>query len=217
MSTLRSALVIVLPFAALLPLVAPGLAHVLLHGAAADDVDLYVPTLALFGPGVLFFTVHYMLLRGFYALEQTRTVFWNQCWVAATNVVVAVVLVRSTSDEHTAPALAVAYAASYFVGSVLSYVVLRRRLGSLDGARLTRFLLRLAVATAISTGVAWAVALVLNEISGDPEWPVAALQALAITLVDVLVFLALARAMRLDEVTSVIRTVTRRVPAPGPR
>ncbi|MCW2768098.1 MAG: integral rane protein MviN [Nocardioides sp.] len=216
-SALRSALVILLPFAALLPLIAPGLARVLLHGAAAGDVNLYAPTLALFGPGVLFFTFQYVMLRGFYALELTRTVFWNQCWVAATNIVVAVVLVRNTSDEHTAPALAVAYAVSYLVGCVLSYVVLRRRLGGLDGARLTRFLLRLGIATAISTGVAGALALLLHDISADPAWPVAAVQALAITGVDVLVFLGLARVMRLDEVTSVIRTITRRVPAAGPR
>ena len=216
-SAMRSALAIVLPFAALLPLIAPDVARILLHGAAADDVDLYVPALALFGPGVLFFTIHYMMLRGFYALELTRTVFWNQCWVAATNVVLAVVLVRATDDAHTAPALVGAYAASYLVGAVLSYVVLRRRLGGLDGARLTRFLLRLVIATAISTGLAWVATRLLHGLTPDPQWPVATLEALAITGVDVVAFLLLAKVMRLDEVTSVIRTLTRRVPAAGPR
>jgi putative peptidoglycan lipid II flippase len=213
----RSALAIVLPFAALLPLVAPGLAALLLHGAAADDADLYVPTLALFGPGVLLFTVHYMLLRGFYALEQTRTIFWNQCWVAATNIVLAIVLVRSTDPRHTAPSLVVAYAASYLVGSVLSYVSLRRRLNGLDGAVLLRFVVRLLLATLAATGLAWVVFWGLGAVDGDPSWPVSVLEAAVITAVDVAVFVVLARAMRLDEVTAMIRTVTRRVPVPGRR
>ena len=30
------------------------------------------------------------MLRGFYALERTRTVFWVQCVIAATNIALAV-------------------------------------------------------------------------------------------------------------------------------
>ena len=63
----------------------------------------------LFGPGVVFFTVHYLMLRGFYALEQNRTVFFIQCAIAATNVVVAVVLVSRATPAQTSPALVVAY------------------------------------------------------------------------------------------------------------
>ncbi|CAB4695175.1 MAG: murein biosynthesis integral membrane protein MurJ [Actinobacteria bacterium] len=209
--TLRSSLVLVLPFAALLPFVASDVARVLLHGSAADDVDLYVPTLALFGPGIVLSTVHYMMLRGFYALELTRTVFWNQCWVAATNIGVAVALVGSTDPEHTAPALVGAYAAAYLVGSVLSYVVLRRRLGGLDGARLTRFAVRLLLATAGATAVAGLLATLLHRAVDDPHWALAAGQAIVVGLLDLVVFVLLARLMRLREVTDVLDTVTRRV------
>ena len=94
-ATLRTALTVVVPFAALLPVVAPDIANVVWgHGAASVSYENAVPTLSLFGAGVVFFTVHFLMLRGFYALEQTRTVFWIQCAVAATNIVSAVVLVR---------------------------------------------------------------------------------------------------------------------------
>ena len=59
----------------------------------------------------MFFTVHYLVLRGFYALELNRTVFFVQCAVAATNIVVAVALVHATSAQRTSPALVVSYAA----------------------------------------------------------------------------------------------------------
>ena len=82
-----------------------------------------IASLALFGPGLVFFTVHYLMLRGFYALERTRTVFFDP--------------VRDRGHQHrggagagrarptpelTSPALVVAYTASYAVGSVLSYL-----------------------------------------------------------------------------------------------
>ncbi|WP_244930670.1 murein biosynthesis integral membrane protein MurJ [Nocardioides sp. W7] len=209
--SLRTALAVLLPFAALLPVVAPDIAQVVWgHGAAADDFDSYVPTLALFGPGVVFFTVHYLMLRGFYALERTRTVFFIQCWVAATNIAVALALVLRTNDEQTSPALVVAYSASYAVGAAISYAVLRRTVGGLHTGELLRFLVRLLLATAISTGVAVAVAWPLHRATEDSSWPAAVLVGGLVAVVDVVVFLVLARVLRLREVTSVLQTVTRR-------
>ena len=94
----------IVPFAALLPVLAPDLANLLLgHGATKESYSLYVPTLSLFGVGLFFFTLHYLMLRGFYALERTRTVFWVQCAVALTNIVAAVVLVPRVDPVDTAP------------------------------------------------------------------------------------------------------------------
>ncbi|MQW77050.1 murein biosynthesis integral membrane protein MurJ [Nocardioides sp. dk4132] len=211
--TLRTALAVMVPFAALLPLVAPELARILFgFGASADSIGAYAPTLAVFGPGILLFTVHYLVLRGFYALEQTRTVCLNQCWVALTNIVVALVAVRAVDPEHTAPALAAAYAASYLVGSVLSYGVLRRRIGTLDDARLVRFLVRLVLITVLTTAVAAVPALTLDRWSGTDSWPGAVLVAGVTLGVAGVVYLLLARAFRLREVTDVIETITRRLP-----
>ena len=131
---LRTALAVIVPFAALLPVVAPDLAAILWNwGAASSTYTLYILSLSLFGVGVVFFTVHYLMLRGFYALERTRTVFFIQCAVGATNILVAVVLVRATDAVHTSPALVVAYIASYAVGSAVSFLVLRRTLAAGGG------------------------------------------------------------------------------------
>ncbi len=211
--TLRSALAIVIPFALLLPLIAMDLSNVIWgHGAAADTYPLYAPSLSLFGAGLIFFTVHYLMLRGFYALERTRTVFWIQCAVATTNVVAAVVLVRATNANHTSPSLVLAYTASYLVGSAISYAVLRRLLGGLQTPALARFLVRVAAAALGSAAVAAGAAYLLHQVADHPSWPVAALWVLVITGVDVVVFLVLARLLRLREVTILVDTVTARLP-----
>ena len=116
------------------------------HGAAADEFAAYAPSLALFGPGLVFFTVHYLMLRGFYALERTRTVFWIQCAVAATNIVAALVLVRATDDAHTSPGPGLAYSASYLVGPRSPTPCCAARSAVCGTPTLVRFLVRLLIA-----------------------------------------------------------------------
>ena len=211
-STLRAALAVILPFAALLPVIAEDVSNLIWgHGAAADSFDRYVPTLSLFGAGLLLFTVHYLMLRGFYALEDTRTVFLIQCAVGGTNIAMAVLLVTQTDAEHTSPALVLAYTAAYLVGSLLSYGVLRGRLGGLETPALLGFVGRLVVAVGFATTVALLVATGLHALVDEPHWAVAAGMAVVVTLVDGVVFVVLARALQLREVTAVLGTVTRRL------
>ncbi len=214
-STMRTGLAVIVPFAALLPLLAPDLPRILFgYGAAADSVDNYVATLALFGPGLVFFTVHYVVLRGFYALEQTRTVFFVQCAVGVTNVAVALVLVNLTGPAATAPSLVLAYTAAYAVGSLVSYSVLSRQVGGLGGRRLLRFVVRVALVVLVATALAASVAWGLHHAGPEDSRLMAGLRVLVVGVVDVAAFLLLARLVRLREVTDVLRTLTRRAPAP---
>ncbi|MBZ5738172.1 murein biosynthesis integral membrane protein MurJ [Nocardioides mangrovi] len=211
--TLRSALAVVVPVALLLPFVAMDASHLIWGwGAAKNDFDAYAPTLALFGVGLVFFTVHYLMLRGFYSLERTRTVFWIQCAVAATNIVAALLIVHHVDAADTAPALVIAYTASYLVGAAISYGVLRGALGGLRTPRLVRFVVRLLVAGAVATGaVALATTAIGTPSVDDALW--LALVRLAVAgLVELVVLVAMARVLRIREVTSMVEAFTRRLP-----
>jgi putative peptidoglycan lipid II flippase len=214
MIALRSALSVVVPFALLLPVVARDTAHVIWgYGAGRDTYQNFAPTLALFGIGLVFFTVHYLMLRGFFALEQTRTVFWIQCVIALTNIAAAVLLVREATAAQTSPALVLAYAAAYLVGAAVSSGVLARTLGGIGVRSLVRFLVRLVLVAVLSTTAAVGAAWLLRGLGEDPALVVALLRAVAVTAVDVVVFLLLARLFRLQEVTAVLDTVARRLPS----
>jgi putative peptidoglycan lipid II flippase len=177
------------------------------YGATATTFDHYVPSMILFGPGIVFFTVHYLMLRGFYALELNRTVFYIQCVIATANVVVAVVLVHGATAAQTSPALVIAYGTSYLVGSALSYAMLRNRLGGLETPALVRFAVRLLIAAVVAAGVAAAVRGVLPGGGADVSHGLAALRVVVVGVLDVVLFLALARAMRIHEVATIIDTV----------
>ncbi|WP_240311751.1 murein biosynthesis integral membrane protein MurJ [Nocardioides houyundeii] len=216
-STLRTCLVVVVPFAALVPVLAWDIANVV-YGFSDDPetVGSFVPSLRLFGIGLVLFTVHYLMLRGFYALERTRTVFFIQCAVAGTNVVAAVLLVREASAVDTSPALVIAYATAYLVGSVVSYAVLRRTLGGLDSTRMLRFAIRLVAVVALSTALAWLVSLGLDALGQQPNPLVSLGRGAVVGTVDLVALVLLARLFRLGEVGElvdpVLDTVRRRLP-----
>ena len=200
-STLRTALVVVLPFATLVPILARDIAGVLFE-AGAGDPRAFAPTLALFGPALAFFTVHYLMLRGFYALEQTRRVFFIQCAISATNIAAAFWLVDRASAVQTAPALVLAWLVSYVVGSALSYGVLRRTLGGLGTPALVRFLIRMAVACAAAGLAAWGVELGLAGLGERPGILLSLLRGALAGLAGGLALLLVARLLHIREITS---------------
>jgi len=210
-STLRTALALVLPFALLLPITAGDVAGFAFGWDNPEEAAAFAPTLAVFGPALVVFTVHYFMLRGFYAMEMTRLVFFIQLAVSTTNVVVALLLVPSRPPEDTAPMLVVAYLASYTVGAVVSFVLLRRRVGGLETPQLLRFLVRMALVLAFTRAAAWGVE---RALAGMGEYPgpfPSLLRGGLSAAAGMLIFLVGARLLRVREVTSLVDTVAARL------
>ncbi len=211
-STIRSTYALVLPVLALVPVLAPDLVDLVWsYGSAEDTASDFVPSVSLFAIGILFFTTHYLVLRGFYALERTRQVFWNQCAIAAVNIGAAIALTRDIDPAETAPRLVVAYAAAYALGAALSYRQLSGIVGGLGGRDLLRFAVRMVIVVGLSIGIAWSIRLGLDEtVTGDDT--ITTLLRLALVAGGGLgSYLLLARLFRLSEVTEVTSLVTSRL------
>ena len=214
-ATTRTALALILPFALVLPAIALPLSDIVFgYGAASETYEGFSTTLIAFGPGLVFFTVHYLTLRGFYALERNRTVFFVQCVIATANVVLALAVVNAVDARLTAPGLAVAYGGAYALGAITSYLVLRRVLGSMQTPQLIRFGVRMLIAAALAGAAAYgwrsAVYAVWDGVGDGSK-----LQSLLVLgstgLVDLAVLVVLARAMRITEIQEVTSLVTTRL------
>jgi len=211
-ATTRTTYAALLPLLALVPVIAPDLAGLTFdYGRASSSYRNFVPVLSLFAIGAIVYTTHYLMLRGFYALEQNKRVFYNQCAVAATNIALAVVLTRGAPGSEIAQRLVLAYAGAYLVGAVLSIVQLGGMVGGLDGARTLRFLVRLVVATGVATGVAVLLRLGLHEILPGDAKSAVVIRLAVIGLADLAVIVTAGRLMRITEITEITELVTRRL------
>jgi putative peptidoglycan lipid II flippase len=217
-STLRLVLAVIVPFGVSLVVLGPSLSTVLFSwGHAAGDTASLGQTLVAFAPGMVMFSVHYTLLRGFYAVEDTRTPFFIQCVIAAVNITLAIGLTLVVSPEFVAPALALAYGASYTVGALVSIAVLSYRLGGLDRRTLAGFAVRVATAAVPAALLAWVLIYGLERLGLDVASKTDSVVLLSVGgLAGLLAYLLLARVLSIREISSIVRLVVYRGRGPGP-
>ncbi|MFL6060331.1 MAG: murein biosynthesis integral membrane protein MurJ, partial [Marmoricola sp.] len=210
-STMRSTYAFVLPVLALLPIVASDLANIVFGwGSAHDTYTDFVPALSLFSLGVFFFTSHYLVLRGFYALEQNRRVFFIQCVISTVNIVMAIALTRGIDPEQTAPRLVIAYTVAYAVGAALSFRQLSVQTHGLGGRDLVRFAVRMVVVVGTTVVVALLVRLGLDQVVDGPGKLAVLFRLVVIGGAGGAAYVGLARLFHLTEVTEVTALVTAR-------
>jgi putative peptidoglycan lipid II flippase len=188
----------------------PDLTGVLFTSNVSDDDARFIGTVtAAFALGLPAFSAQYVALRGFYAQEDTRTPFLLQVVIAAVNVVLALVAYAVLPDKFSLVGLALAYSATYVVGLALSTAVLRRRLGGVDGRRVTRTVVRLVLAVLPGAVAAWGFSQALTGWLGEGfAGSAVALGTGGVVLL--LGFLTVGRALRIDELATVNATVRNR-------
>jgi putative peptidoglycan lipid II flippase len=177
-------------------------------GRGARDADYVGYALMALGLGLVPFTVQYLFLRAFYAMEDTRSTFFLQLIVAASNVVLGIAVVSFLSDALVATGLSFAYGGAYVVGVLVSFHRLRRKLPALAAGELVRHAVRLLVAALPAAGVAYGICRAFGLWSDSKP---ARLLALAVAgLVAVAIFVLVSRALKITEVNEIVAAVRRR-------
>lgn len=157
-----------------------------------------------FAVGLVGFCGQYVTLRGFYAYEDTRTPFFTQTLLVAASVILAFVADQLLPVRWRTVGIATAYSVACWFGYIVNLLVLRRRLGGIDGRRLVQTHLKVGVAAAVSTAVAFGVARLVATAGGVGPGP--ALLAVAGGGSALLAsYLVLARWLRMQEIRDVLR------------
>ncbi|WP_152365096.1 murein biosynthesis integral membrane protein MurJ [Microlunatus speluncae] len=215
--TMRLLLTAMVPAAvALFSLGVPMAEFVFGFGRGVDDAYLTGWTLMAFAFGLIPFTLHYLCLRTYYALEDNRTAFLIQIAIGAANASLAVLIVLLlNSPATTAVGLAIAHVISYSIGLVLAVAILSRRLPGMPVGGLVGHGLKLLLAVAPAGGAAYGVTAAFKLWSSAK---LVQLLALAVAgVVAIVIFLLLARLLRISEVSQILAFVLRRrQPAPAP-
>ncbi|UQA97224.1 murein biosynthesis integral membrane protein MurJ [Streptomyces halobius] len=201
---LRISGVIIVPAAFFFLAFGPQTAQLLFaHGAV--DAASAVPAghmLQAFGLGLIPYSAQYLLLRGFYAFEDTRTPFWMAVWISAVNIALATACHLWLPARWSVTGMALAYTAAYGIGLVVTALLLRRRLdGRLDGRRLLCTYGKLTASAAAAGALGWLAARSCSRVPVSEGWtPVLTLAAGTATMA--LIFLGLARVLRIGELWS---------------
>ncbi len=200
---IRLAAVVIVPAAALyLGLARPIIVALLQRGAfSPGDASAVSDTLVMFAIGLLPFSIYLFAMRAFYARHDTFTPFWINCVENAVNIALAFPLYAWLGI----PGLAFAFALAYFAGAALTLIVLRERLGGVDGARMAVTIAKVVAAGAAVAAVSWAV----GELVGWSSTLEAIASVVLGTIAGGAVYVGLLALLRVEELSSITALVPR--------
>ncbi|WP_327176803.1 murein biosynthesis integral membrane protein MurJ [Streptomyces sp. NBC_01335] len=184
----------------------------LLYGSSGSDASRSMGFILMaFALGLIPYSVQYVVLRGFYAYEDTRTPFYNTVIVAAVNAAASALCYVVLPARWAVVGMAASYGLAYMVGVGVAWRRLRKRLGGdLDGARVVRTYARLCMAAIPAALVGGVVGVALLELLGEGVLgSVAALICGGLLLLGI--FFGAAKKMRIEEVNGLMGMVRGRL------
>lgn len=209
---LKLVLALITPAAALLFITGPRLG-VLLYGRGASNFDqgwslgLVASMFALALPA---FSVYYLLLRSYYAQENTKTPFYINLGLNLLHVGFAYLLFWLAPLTAKVAVLGVAYALAYSITAVLTWYRVSDRLPELATSKLARHIVRTSLASIVAMILATVVHLLLKVVANLDNF---ALQVIDLALTAgsfAGAYYYLASAMRIQEVSTLRTFINRR-------
>ncbi len=220
---MRVVAALIVPVSALLLVLGSDVSVVLFgYGAATtEQAAVMGDIVSIFMLGLLPFTLFYVLLRGFYSLEDTRTPFLVTVAFSAVMLVLVVGLFSVLTNVGVTGAggpqvasIALGYVLAYWFGFALLWLWLALRLGGLQTPRTIWVLVRLVFA-GVATVAVMAIARVYLINSGPlPEWSAQVTSAVTIVVIGAIgagAFVLFAWLVRVQEVSSALRMVKSKV------
>ncbi len=166
--------------------------------------------LMAFALGLIPYSVQYVVLRGFYAYEDTRTPFYNTVIVAAVNAAASALCYVVLPARWAVVGMAFSYGLAYAVGVGVAWRRLSNRLGGdLDGAHIVRTYARLCMAALPAALVGGAAFGILELVGAGALGSLAALICGGLLLLGI--FFVAAKKMRIEEVNGLVGMVRGRL------
>ncbi|MGP4023025.1 murein biosynthesis integral membrane protein MurJ [Actinomadura sp. 3N407] len=213
-SGLRLSAVIIMPAAALMLVLGPEITTVLFaHGNTSPaDALVIARVMQMFAIALVPFSTYQLMLRVFYAHGDTRTPALVGLAAVTTNIIMAFTAYNVLAVKWIVVGIAGGFAVTNVVGAITCWLVLRRKLGGIDGRRIVGGHLKLLVAIWPLVGFAYATHTVADAL-GDTTTLLPALVTLVVgSTGGGLLYLVFARLMRVEEVQTAISTFARKLP-----
>jgi putative peptidoglycan lipid II flippase len=207
---LRTSAVAIVPAAFIFLALGPVIGSVLYGFGGSSQGTSVGWMLSAFALGLIPYSAQYVLLRGFYAYEDTRTPFYNTVWVAASQAVLSGICYLALPARWAVTGMAFAYGVSYLIGLVVALPRLKRRIGDLDGPRIKRTYSKLVGASIIPAIAAFSSSLAITSACGSSFFGEVAALIVGMGL-QLGLFIVITKRMHIEEMDSLIGMVRRKI------
>ncbi|MFJ9606292.1 murein biosynthesis integral membrane protein MurJ [Kitasatospora sp. NPDC101176] len=176
---------------------------------ALDDATNVGLMLSAFALGLIPYSAQYVMLRGFYAYEDTRTPFSNTVWVAVCQAGFSLVCWFALPAQWTVIGMAFGYGLAYAVGVTVALPKLKKKIGGLDTKRIGKTYSRLAAACVPAAVIGLGVSLAVQRVLGG--WSGSVLSVLLAGGLQMVVFVFIAKRLRIEELNAMLGMVRGRL------
>ena len=208
-ASIRLSSVILVPAALLLAVLGPALCELLFSyvSISAEDARYIGEVFAAFSLGLVPFVIFQLLLRVFYALHDSRTPAIIGFLAMIATVIGNLIVWAILPPGEVVVGMAFVYGVSYVFSAVIAWRLLNKRVGSLDGRVVTRSLVRMYVATIPPLIFALAVSTAVGKVAHNPGPVYGFITVLIGGGGALLLYIIVARALRLDELNRLLHMV----------
>jgi putative peptidoglycan lipid II flippase len=206
---IRASAFVVIPAAAGYVALAEPIVRLLIeHGVATSaSTELVAGVLQFFALGLFQFSAFLLFLRAFYAMQDTRTPAVINVFAVGVNMAANLALFPALGVRG----LALGHALAYTFAATVAFLVIRRRLGGIDGRDLARGMAKVLVAAALTGTAAWAGSRLIFETLGADTLIEQIVQVGIGVLAGLIVFIGAAVLFRMEEFELVKRTLLARM------
>ena len=207
--SLRNIAVVTAPSTVLFIAFGTSIASLLYAGSSAADSRQIGLVLAGFAVGLIPFSTMPLLLRGFYAYEDTKSPVIINLFATGAMMALAIVAEKLIPFQYVTIALAVILGLSNFLGTALSMRTLERRVGRFPKRALMRTHVKLLALSSVAMLPAFLLFTVIKSWAGSGLFATFSALAIGGTLFA-LTYIYGGRAARVEEITTLYRQIRAR-------
>lgn len=166
----------------------------------ARDTEMLASVVLYFVVGLFFFSIFMLLLKVFYSMQDTKTPTIVAAVMISLNITVDFVYFYAfKTDVMKVSGLALGSTTAHLLGAIALWLVLRKRLGHIDGARVARSLAKICLASALMGGACYGMSWLVESTVGVSEFGGQLLQVVAAITVSALVYLGTVLLLKSEE------------------
>ena len=204
--SLRNIAVATAPSTVLFIAFGPAIASLLYAGTSADDSRQIGLVLAGFALGLIPFSTMPLLLRGFYAYEDTKTPVVINIFATGSMMALAIIAENFIPFRYVTIVLAMILGISNIVGTLLSIRALEKKLGNFPKKQLLKTHLKLLTLATLSIIPSYLLFTLITELMGR-SWLINALALSSSALLFALLYIYGGKITKVEEVTSLYRQI----------